>query len=65
MKMKQKILLCILPLLITGCGNQVAAAPDSYSDWFYNRSDTMLVYKASSMGGSSVRLLDYESIALQ
>ena len=62
MKLKQKMLLCILPLLITGCGNQAAAVPDSYSDWFYNRSDTMLVYKASSMAGSSVRLLDYESM---
>ena len=54
----------MLPMLLFlhGCGQKAAAVPDSYSDWFYNRSDTMLVYKASSMGGSSVRLLDYESM---
>lgn len=62
MKLKQKLLLCILPLLITGCGNQAAATPDSFSDWFYNRSDTMLVYKVSSMTGSTIKLLDYESM---
>ena len=60
MKLKQTLLFCVLSvLLLQGCGMQAPAAPDSVSDWFYNRSENMLVHKVGSPAGSSIRILDY------
>lgn len=63
MKLKPKLLLCVLPLLLfTGCGNQTPTTPDSFTDGWYNRSKEMLVYKIHAVSGFHTRILDYKTM---
>lgn len=54
-------LCAVLAFGMQGCGAQTIATDDSFSNFFFNTTDRMHVYKPATVNGS-ISVLDYESM---